>query len=81
MKSKKYKDLTIDEKINFKSWRFWRLPNTEGFMLTMIDNANSFEREDYAEFTRHGLTQSAYYSMPRANVNQGIYNKLFHDLL
>lgn len=37
--SKQYKDLTIDEKINAKSWGFWRMPNPCGFMLTMIDNA------------------------------------------
>ena len=37
--SKFYKDLTIDEKINAKSWGSWRLPNPNGYMLTMIDNA------------------------------------------
>lgn len=64
MRSSLYKGLTIDEKINAKSWGFWRLPNKNGFMLTMIDNANSFKRKDYADFTRHHLVQQTHSEIP-----------------
>lgn len=63
--SRQYKDLNINERINAKSWGFWRLPNPEGFMLTMIDNADSFKREDYANFTRHHLVADDEYAAPR----------------
>ena len=63
--SKQYKDLTIHEKINAKSWGFWRLPNKKGYMLTMIDNAESFMREDYADFTLHHLVQNAHGQAPK----------------
>lgn len=63
--SKFYKDLTIDERINAKSWGFWRLPNPQGFILTMIDNADSFNREDYADFMRHHLCAKRYYQSPK----------------
>lgn len=79
METKFYKELSIHEKINYKSWSFWRLSNDDGYFLTMIDNAESFEREDYANFTKHVLTNYCFYAMPRRNINQGIYNKLFHE--
>ena len=73
-KSKQYKDLTINEKINAKSWGHWRLPNPAGFILTMIDNANSFNRKDYADFMRHHLAAPHEYSGPRPNTqNKPIY--------
>lgn len=65
MKSKFYKDLTVDEKINFKSWGFWRMPSKNGFIPCMIDNAVSFKRDDYAEFTKHLLVSERLYSMPK----------------
>lgn len=54
--SKFYKDLTIDEKINAKSWGSWRLPNPNGYMLTMIDNAihDGYET-GHANYARHHL--------------------------
>lgn len=67
---KQYKDLSINEKINAKSWGFWRMPNSKGFMLTMIDNANSFEREDYAVFTLHSLIEDHQAAAPKANTVQ-----------
>lgn len=63
--TKFYKDLTIDERINAKSHGFWRLPNPNGFILTMIDNANSFKREDYANFMRHHLCAKYEYQQPK----------------
>lgn len=81
--SKQYKDLNINEKINAKSWGFWRLPNKNGFMLTMIDNADSFKHEDYANFTRHHLVAPYEYKAPKAKNIKGVsydgekyYNKL-----
>ncbi len=68
--SKFYKDLSINEKINAKSWGFWRLPNSDGFVLTMIDNANSFEREDYANFMRHHLVSEYEATAPMGNMIQ-----------
>lgn len=68
MKSKQYKDLTINEKINVKSWGFWRLPNSGGFMLTMIDNAKSFEKEERinrADFLKHHLVACHQYEQPK----------------
>ena len=75
MNSKYYSDLNINEKINAKSWGFWRLPNKGGFMLTMIDNADSFKREDYADFTKHHLVQRHHYAAPK--VGNGIVNIRF----
>lgn len=54
--SKFYKDLTIDEKINAKSWGNWRLPNQNGYMLTMIDNAiHDGHETGHANYVRHHL--------------------------
>lgn len=75
MKSKQYKELNIDEKINAKSWGFWRLPNKGGYMLTMMDNADSFKREDYADFTKHHLVMSQHYGAPK--MGNGIINRRF----
>ena len=63
--SKFYKDLTINEKINTKSRGFWRLSNPQGFILTMIDNADSFSREDYASYMRHHLCMAKDYQSPK----------------
>lgn len=63
--SKWYKELDIHQKINFKSHGYWRLWNSDGYMSTMIDNALSFEREDFACFTRHCVCQYRYYSQPK----------------
>lgn len=66
--SKLYKDLTINEKINAKSWGFWRLQNKGGFILTMIDNAKSFEKDEpinKADFMRHHLVSGYQYEMPK----------------
>lgn len=63
--NKQYKDLNINEKINVKSWGHWRLSNKKGFMLTMIDNANDFNREDYANFIRHHLAAPYQYKSPK----------------
>ena len=63
--SKQYKDLDINGKINAKSWGFWRLPNAGGFILTMMDNADSFARKDYANFMLHHLVAEHQYSAPR----------------
>ena len=60
-----YKDLTINDKINAKSWGFWRMWNKHGFMLTMIDNAISFEREDFARFTKHHIVERNKFSQPK----------------
>lgn len=65
MKTKFYKDLTINQKINAKSWGFWRYPNAEGFILTMIDNANMDKREDYANYLRFHLVSQTNYQTPR----------------
>ena len=67
---KQYKDLSINEKINAKSWGFWRISNINGFMLTMIDNANSFDRKDYASFTLHSLIEDYQAAAPKANIVQ-----------
>ena len=64
---KYYKDLTINEKINAKSWGFWRMWNEQGFLLTMIDNADSFDREDYANFTKHHIVERNQFSQPKFN--------------
>lgn len=68
--SRLYKDLSINEKINAKSWGFWRLPNPAGFVMTMIVNANSFHRQDYADFMRHHMVAEYERNMPRANREQ-----------
>lgn len=64
-----YEELTIDEKINAKSWGFWRLPNRGGYMLTMIDNAKSFETENgtisKADFTKRRQVAAYEFEMPR----------------
>ena len=70
--SKQYKNLNINQKINAKSWGFWRLPNKNGFMLTMIDNADSFKREDYANFTRHHLVPPYEYKAPKTKNIVGV---------
>ena len=81
-KSKFYKELSVNGKINAKSWGFWRLPNKDGFMLTMIDNAESFKRTDYADFTKHHLCSYHEYAMPRNNVaNNDTFNKLYSGLI
>ncbi len=73
---KQYKDLSINGKINAKSWGFWRLPNTKGFVMTMIDNTKSFNdadgkpRTDYADFMRHTLIEEYTAEAPKANVIQ-----------
>ena len=63
--SKFYKDLTINERINAKSFGFWRYPNAGGFVLTMIDNANVDNRDDYADYMRHHLVPKRYYQAPK----------------
>ena len=63
MKYKQYKDLTLNERINAKSFGFWRLPNKEGFLMTMIDNALSFKREDFYDYTMH--TTFEHYDAPK----------------
>ena len=67
MKYKQYKDLTINERINAKSFGFWRLPNKEGFLMTMIDNALSFKREDFYDYTMH--TTFEHYDAPKLQEN------------
>ena len=72
--SKQYKNLDINGKINAKSWGFWRLPNAGGFILTMMDNADSFARKDYANFMRHHLVEEYQYSAPRNRERRSAHN-------
>ena len=83
---KQYKDLSINGKINAKSWGFWRLPNTKGFVMTMIDNTKSFNdadgkpRTDYADFMRHTLIEEYTAEAPKANVIQkGHIHNIYGD--
>ena len=74
--SRQYKDLSINGKINAKSWGFWRMPNPAGFVMTMIDNANSFKdesgepRRDYANFMRHHLVADHEAASPKNSMIQ-----------
>lgn len=60
-----YKDLNINEKINVKSWGYWRLKNPNGYFSTIIDNANDFGRKDYANFAAHVSPPPYKYKAPK----------------
>ncbi len=73
MNTKFYKDLNINEKINAKSWGCWRLPNPNGYFMTMIDNANSFNRKDYANFSLTQLCDEHKTNTPKVDGVVNIY--------
>lgn len=66
--SKQYKDMSIHEKINAKSWGYWRFPNPDGYMLTMIDNAihDGYDcGQQYADYVQNGLAPWYHTQRPR----------------
>lgn len=79
---KHYKDMTIDEKINFKSWGYWNgYGDKPGYIYWSMRNAEEVHCKDYADWLRGEIGWWWNYAMPKQNVTKGIYFKLYNHKL